>query len=390
MPADSSSALRVAMIGLRGIPASYGGVEKVVEDLSEELNDRGVDVTVYARRGYVPRGTTRVGRTRVVVLPFLPSKHLEAISHTALALLHALRRKRRYDVIHLHATGPSLLAFMPRLLGVPTVVTVHGLDWRREKWGPVASAVLRVAAWMAGRVPNATIVVSRDLGAWYQGRKGVDVEYIPNGVNGPETLELQGAPPPEGLVGLVDVTKPFVLFLGRLVPEKQVLTLVEAFKLTELDAQLLVAGPSSHSDDYVREVEDASADDPRITLLGPRYDREKEWLLQNAAAFVQPSSVEGLPLALLEAISRGALPVVSAIGPNLEPVTERDGHVAVPVVKVGDREDLAAALIEALDRDWREHPEAGQSRLRESVQRRYSWPAVAAETEVVYRRASGR
>lgn len=379
--------LRVAMIGLRGIPATYGGVEKAVEELAEELSHRGCAVTVYSRAGYVAKGVSSHGSVSLITLPFAATKHLEAITHTALALLHALTR-RKFDVIHLHATGPTLLSFVPRLAGVATVATVQGLDWRREKWGPVAKAVLRLAAWVSGRVPDATIVVSRELQEVYVESGAQRVTYVPNGVRPPATLSAAGQPHSD-LQRVIGEDKPMVLFLGRLVPEKHVHTLIRAFASTDLDARLVVAGPSSNSDDYVELVEAEAAKDDRVVVVGPRYAGDKEWLLQNATVFVQPSSIEGLPLALLEAISRGAYPVVSNIPPNLEPITDRDGNILTPTVPVGDIAALGEALVAAVEMPTGER-ERIQLRVRDLVAAEYAWPAIADETASVYRYAVGR
>ena len=364
--------MRIAMIGLRGIPATYGGVERAVEELSAHLVERGHDVTVYARSAYSDADVDEHRGVRVVRLPQVNTKHLEAASHSAVALTHALLR-RRFDVIHLHATGPGALSPLPRLAGTPTVVTIRGLDWRREKWGPAARTVLQAAAALSARSPDRTIVVSRELKRYFAEHHGVDPVYIPNGVH--EESD-EGVPPDPDL-------RPdrFVLFLGRLVPEKHVHTLIRAYRRVEGDLPLVVAGPDSHSPEYVEQLRALAADDPRVRLLGPQYGPHKAWLMRNALAFVQPSSIEGLPIALLEALSAARYPVVSSIPENLEPVTVGDetlGHTT----PVGDERELAEAIegaIEAPDRA------AVGRRLREHVRDQYDWRTIAEATEATYR-----
>jgi glycosyltransferase involved in cell wall biosynthesis len=364
--------VRIAMIGLRGIPATYGGVERAVEELSAHLVERGHDVTVYARSAYSDADVDEHRGVRVVRLPQVNTKHLEAASHSAVALTHALLR-RRFDVIHLHATGPGALSPLPRLAGTPTVVTIQGLDWRREKWGRAARTVLQAAAAVSARSPDRTIVVSRELERYFAEHHGVDPVYIPNGVH--EESDEGVSPDPD--------LRPdrFVLFLGRLVPEKHVHTLIRAYRRVEGDLPLVVAGPDSHSPEYVEQLRALAAHDPRVRLLGPQYGPHKAWLMRNALAFVQPSSIEGLPIALLEALSAARYPVVSSIPENLEPVTVGDETLG-RTTAVGDERELAEAIegaIEAPDRA------AVGRRLREHVRDQYDWRTIAEATEATYR-----
>ncbi|MBA2276876.1 MAG: glycosyltransferase family 4 protein [Chloroflexia bacterium] len=361
------------MIGTRGLPPSYGGVERAVAALADELASRGLRVTVYGRAGYCDRALHDWHGVRQISLPCIRTKHLEAISHTALATAHALA-SREFDLIHFHATGPALFASLARLAGKASVATVQGLDWRREKWGPVARTVLRLAARTAATVPNATIVVSRQLQHLLHVTYSVDATYIPNGVD----LSDLGAAD-QSLEGLS--SDGYVLFLGRIVPEKQVHLLIEAFARLDTDKLLVIAGPSSHSDRYVRYVEDLAAGDDRVRIVGPRYGAEKGWLLSNASVFVQPSTIEGLPIALLEALGVGARTIVSDIPENVEAITlggVRFGHV----FRSKDADDLRRAIQEVLEMPADATADAG-----ERVRREYAWNRIATETEQVYRRA---
>jgi len=364
--------LSVAMVGLRGIPTTYGGVERAVEELSAELVKRGHRVTVYARTAYTDPSITSHRGVDLIRLPQINTKHLEAISHTTLALADVLRR-REYDIVHVHATGPALLSFLPRLGRIPTVATIQGLDYRREKWGPVAKAVLRVAARAAVTFPQRTIVVSRELERHCRDVYGRETLYIPNGVR------VDPPPEMESLEGLE--RDRFVLFLGRLVPEKHVHTLITAYRSVDTDLPLVIAGPDSHSGDYVEKLRSLAAQDPRVRLIGPRYGDDKSWLLHNASVFVQPSSIEGLPIALLEALACGRYPIVSGIPENLEPVTLPSGVRLGGTVRVDDPDDLGRAIARALTYDRR--AEDGET-LRRHVLDTYAWEQIAAATEAVY------
>jgi glycosyltransferase involved in cell wall biosynthesis len=365
--------MRIAMIGLRGIPATYGGVERAVEELSAQLVERGHEVTVYARSAYSDTDVHEHRGVRVMHLPQVNTKHLEAASHSAVAMTHALA-SRQFDVIHLHATGPGALSPLARLAGTPTVVTVQGLDWRREKWGPAARTVLQLAAACSARFPDRTFVVSRELKRYFAEHHGADAVYIPNGVR--EEEPDSGTPPQPDLV-----PDRFVLFLGRLVPEKHVHTLIRAYGRVEGDVPLVIAGPDSHSPGYLAQLRTLAARDPRVRLLGPQYGSDKAWLMRNALAFVQPSSIEGLPIALLEALAAGRYPIVSSIPENLEPVTVGDETLG-RTVAVGDEAELGDAIASAIAAPDRA---AVGHRLRDHVREEYDWSAIAEATEATYR-----
>jgi glycosyltransferase involved in cell wall biosynthesis len=372
-----SESLSIAMIGLRGIPTTFGGVERAVEELSARLVQRGHSVTVYGRTSYVDASLREHRGVELRNLPQIDTKHWEAASHTLLAALDAVR-SRRFDVLHFHATGPAVFAAIPRALAVPCVATVQGLDWRREKWGRVASTALRFAARAAGTVPDETIVVSRELQRVFRESYGAETEYIPNGV---EIGDLGAGTP---VVGLEPGC--FVLFLGRLVPEKGVHTLIEAFRDVDTDQRLAIAGPSSHSEEYVRELHALAAPDPRVLMLGPRYGPEKAWLLRNATLFVQPSTVEGLPITLLESVACERYPVVSDISENVEAVTS-NGRTFGTTFRTGDAGSLTTALREALANPARE---AEAREAAQAVLTGYDWDEIAASTERVYRKAVAR
>ena len=371
--------LRIAMVGLRGIPATYGGVERAVEELSATLVGRGHHVTVFAREAYSDTSVIEHRGVEIVHLAQINTKHLEALSHTAWAVLVVLAQ-RRFDVIHFHATGPSVFSFVPRVLGVPSVSTVQGLDWRREKWGRFATAALRVAARASAVMPSQTIVVSHELDRHFQSTFGTHPVYIPNGVEEDDDGTTDGGPHAEpGPLGDL-VADRFVLFLGRLVPEKHVHTLIESYRHVESEIPLVIAGPSSHSPEYVAQLVQLAEGDPRVRIVGPQYGREKRWLMHNALAFVQPSSIEGLPIALLEALIAGRFPIVSDIPENLEPVTIGDQHLGLNV-PVGNPVALGAAITEAIGSTDR--AEVGRQ-LHDHVRETYDWARIAEDTERVY------
>jgi exopolysaccharide biosynthesis polyprenyl glycosylphosphotransferase len=379
-PAPQVRPLRIAMIGQRGVPATFGGIEHHVEQLGRRLADRGHEVTVYCRPNYVPERREGWLGMRVVRLPTVSSKHLDAIVHSALATVHAMATG--HDILHFHALGPGLCSALPRVLHRGRVVqTIHGFDNQRDKWGIGARVVLGMGAHMSRRVPHAVVGVSHLLAAHYATAAPGRGVYVPNGVDRP-------AAAPETLVrkrGLEPGR--YALFVGRLVPEKAPDALVRAFRRVPTDARLVIAGGSSFSDDYVAGLERLAAEDGRVLLTGYLYGDDLAALYQHAGVFVLPSALEGLPLTLLEAASHGVPIVASDIPPHRE-VLAADGP-GRRLVPVGDEDALARAVADLLERGDPAQ-RAGAERTAASVLARYDWDAAARALEVVYRRVLSR
>lgn len=367
--------LRIAMIGQRGLPATFGGIEHHVEELGARLAARGHEVIVYCRTNYAEERTACFRGMRLRHLPTVNRKHLDAIVHSSLATLDAMAR--RVDIAHYHAVGPGIPAILPRYLSASKVVlTVHGLDAERAKWGRAARMVLRGAQWLSARVPDVTIVVSRDLAHCYRTRYRRPTTYIPNGIEARPHRPARLITERFGLHG-----GDYVLFVGRLVPEKAPDLLIRAFREIATDQRLVLAGGSSFTDDYVRSLQALARADPRVLMPGYVYGDVLEELYANASAFVLPSSLEGLPLTLLEAIAHGTPVVVSDIPPHLE-IVGADGP-GRRVFPRGDRGGLARALEPVLADGAAER--RGSQELRERVIATYRWDAAVDATEAVYR-----
>ena len=368
--------LRVAMIGQRGVPATWGGIERHVTELGGRLARRGHIVTVFNRSNYQPQKWRHCRGMRVQSLPTVGTKHFDAIVHSLLSTLTALAR--RFDVVHFHALGPGLCTPIARMAGSARVVlTIHGLDNQRAKWGGPARRVLDVAEWMSSRVPNETIVVSNALVDHYRTRHGRHVTYIPNGVNPGMRRPVRRIRERFGL------EQGYVLFVGRLVPEKAPHLLLDAYRQVDGDRPLVIVGGSSFTNDYVAALHSAARQDPRVKLLGYVYGDALAELYSNAGAFVLPSALEGLPLTLLEAASYGVPVVASDIPPHVE--------VLIPTgpgrrtFASGSVEELAAALSAMLAAPDGER--AGATTLRRDVLSRYDWERATTSTESVYEHA---
>lgn len=360
------------MIGQRGVPATFGGIERHVEELGARLASRGHDVTVFCRSNYAVERLREHRGMRLRHLPTLGTKHLDAITHSALCSVAAL--PGRYDVVHYHALGPGLLAPVPRYLSRAAVVqTIHGLDDQRAKWGGLAQRVLRVGRWTSRHVPDAVVTVSEDLAATYRA-DGRDATYIANGVERP------GPAAPDALAAWGLEPGRYVLFVGRLVPEKAPDQLLRAFAGIPGELRLVLAGGSSFTNDYVAELERLAAADRRVVLTGYVYGDALSALYQHAGVFVLPSVLEGLPLTLLEAAAHGAPIVASDIPPHREVLSP--AGPARRLFAAGDEGALSAALRTSLADLPGER--AAASGLREEIFRRYSWDAAAEETERLY------
>jgi len=364
--------MRIAILGSEGVPYP-NAFAKISEEIGCRLVERGHEVLVYGRRRFVPDATPYRGMMRVPI-PSWNSKHLDTITFTFLSTLHLLRSGWA-DIAHYHGIGPSLLAVLPPLRGMKSVVHVHALDWQRAKWGLFARRYLRLSEATAVRVPQATVAVSLGLKAYLEGRYGRTVYYVPQGLDRP----VRRQPKVLGTLSL----RPgrYLLYMGRLVPEKGLHYLLEAYRRLANGSAgpepppLVVAGGAAHSDDYVRRVQDSAP--PGVHFLGHVEGRLKEELLSQAYLYIQPSEMEGLSLALLEAMSYGNAVLVSDIPENLEAVAEHG-----VTFRSRDVDDLAERLATLL-RDPAGVRLLGQH-AREHVLSRYSWDRVAEEMEAVY------
>jgi len=372
--------LRIAMIGLRGLPATWGGIERHVEELGARLVERGHSVTVYARPSYsdVPRSEYR--GMRLQFLRTVNGRGVEALAHSFQSAVHALGE--HYDVVHFHAVGPGLAAPLSRGLSRAAVVqTIHGLDADRVKWSGPGRTALRLGTWLSGRVPHETIVVSQDLQQHYAHVYGHSTSRIPNGVPSPEP-------------GSADVLRDryglepgsYLLSVGRLVPEKAADLLIEAFgQVADPDLRLVLAGESGDTDEFVAGLQELAGRDERVRLVGYAGGEHLAALYTHARAYVSASRLEGLPLTLLEAVAYRLPVVVSGIGPHVEVVGDED-RPAVHLAEPGSVSSYAEALNRALVADPVTERRAAQARA-EQLRDVYSWDAVVEQTEAVYRRA---
>ncbi len=361
------------MIGQKGVVVGErgGGIERHVAELSRRLVSAGHDVTVYARAKYDPDMPENFEGVKLVYLPTIYSKNLEAILHTFFSTIHALRQG--YDVIHYHGVGPSTLAWIPRLFAREStiVTTFHSQDRFHKKWGFFARMYLTFGEWAAVRFPHFCITVSHVLQVYCRERLGRETVYIPNGaemknVQSSDQLERFGLSP-----------QSYILNVGRLVPQKGIHLLIEAFRTLDTDKQLVIVGAPSFSKGYYQQLRDLAEGDDRIHFLGYQEGDTLDQLYAYAAFYVHPSESEGLPLTVLEAMSYGLAPLVSDIPANMEAL-----HHTGFTFPSGNVDALREALVRLL-----QHPQIVQEQseeVRAVIEVEFNWEMIAQHTESVY------
>jgi glycosyltransferase involved in cell wall biosynthesis len=368
--------MRIFVTGTRGIPDIPGGVEKHCQELYPLIAAQGHEVIVATRKSYVTGGFRRSWRGVRLVHIYAPhKKSLEAIVHTFLCVMKA--RLLRPDVVHIHAVGPGLIVPFARMLGLRVVVTNHGPDYDRQKWGKTAKAMLRLGEYLGGKFANEVIVISEVIADIVRIRCGRESNLIYNGVPLPENstakdyIEHIGAYPGK-----------YVLAVSRFVPEKGLDPLVRAFEGVDGEYQLVIAGDADHETDYSRNLKQMIGKNPRIIHTGYITGEPLRQVFSHARLFVLPSFHEGLPIALLEAMSYGLPVLVSDIPANLEVGLPADRYF-----KCGDEGDLRDKMTSLLKKGL---TDAERRDMRLLIAEKYNWPKIAEQTVQVYRKALGK
>ncbi len=372
------------MIGQKGMPAIHGGIERHVEELSVRLASMGHTVTVYTRPYFTPTGMKSYRGVRLISLPSIRSKHLDAISHTFAATIHAVRSGA--DIIHYHGVGPSILSFLPKLLRskAKVVSTFHCIDRKHQKWGFIARQFLRHGEWSSVTHPDETIVVSKTLKKYVKHMFGKQATYIPNGVEIPRTSARRRSP----TLRRFNLTPgEYIISVSRLIPHKGIHHLISAFRQVSTNHRLVIVGDGFYTDEYVQYLHELAGDDARIVFTGFQSGQDLRDLFSHAALYVLPSQAEGLPIALLEAASFGVGIVASDIPENREVIHADRSPIGLTFV-TGDIDDLRRVLTDALRR-----PAAMRNmaqRAKKVVAEHYQWRDVATQMVAVYTRLCNR
>jgi glycosyltransferase involved in cell wall biosynthesis len=353
--------VRIAILGLKGIPATYGGIERYTEEVAVRLAERGHDVTVYCRSYYTTReiARKRYRGVRLRRLPTLNGRVTDTLSHTFFATMDV--SLRRADVVLYHSAGNGPLTFIPRMFGKPTALILHGQEWRQDKWKGLPARLFSLSEKLAPVCATRTATIAHWLRNDLRERYGWDSFFVSTGAT------LPSPKPVEYLHEFGLEHRNYILFVGRLVPEKEVHTLIEAYNSLHTEMPLVIAGDAQHLPEYAERLRAMAG--PNVRFLGFRYGEELTTLYSNAYLYVLPSTAEGIALTLLEAMALHNCVVVSDIPQNLEPAAP----IGFPF-KTGDACDLSRVLRMLLDA-----PELVAERrtvAREHVSSRYSWDIV--------------
>jgi len=377
-PTPVRKPLKIVMIGLKGLPvrADSGGIERHVEELGVRLAAMGHDVSAYVRPRFVDTKEASWRGIRLLRLPSIPTKSLDTLTHTLIASVAVLFRPA--DIVHYHGVGPATMAWIPKLFKPRSsiVITFHSIDRLHPKWGPVARAYLRFGEWCAVRFADATIAVSRTIQQYCRERFRAETVYIPNGSRfedrpGSDQLKTWGLKPGG-----------YILTVARLVRQKGIHHLIEAFSGLSTDKKLVIVGAPGFGGEYAEYIRNLSAGNSAIVFTGFQTGDALRQLFANAYLYVHPSEAEGLSVSILEAMSAGRCVLVSDIPENLEPI----GDTGVTFVKA-DVADLREKLGSLFN-----HPEVVAergARSREWASREYDWDRIAAATAALYARLRG-
>jgi glycosyltransferase involved in cell wall biosynthesis len=364
--------MKIAMIGQKGIPSRAGGIEIHVEEIAKRLVYLGYEVEVYCRKGYCDKefADNKYQGITVKYTPYIKSKHLDSITHTFTSTIRALFSN--CDIFHYHALGPSTMAFIPRIFGKKVVCTVHGLDWQRGKWGKFASTYLKFGEYATAKFSHRTINVSKNLVKYYREKYKLETSYIPNGVERADLVK------PLLIREKYNLGKDdYILFLARLVPEKGIHYLIDAFNRIETEKKLVIAGGASHSEGYESELKQMAKENKNIIFTGFVRELELAELYSNAYFYVLPSDIEGLPISLLEAMSYGNCCLVSDIAENTDVI----GSIGYSFKKsdVDDLEQKLNMLLENKSKVQKVRDLAAQYIIN-----KYNWDRISINTKHIY------
>ena len=387
---------KIAFIGQKGILVSQGGIERHVEELSVRLARDGHQVLVYTRPQFVPKEYKNYEKVKLISLPSINTKNLDAISHTFISIFNAIY-KQKVDIIHLQGVGPSLLSWLPKILDsrVKIVATIHSADWEHQKWSSFAKFMLKAGCKFACKFADESLAVSRGLQTLCLQKYHSDVTYIPNGVGQPEKTNTAE----KEILKTFDLQKnKYILVVSRLIKHKGIHYLIEAFKKMQekyahrkdiestnfKNFKLVIVGSTSFTEKYQQYLIKLTKNNPDIIFTGAQTGQNLDAIFRNAYLYCQPSESEGLSIAVLEAMSHAKTVLISDIDENIELISGNAQTGAVGFdFKNKNIKDLTSKL-EILIK----HPEIVYKvgrKAHEYVKLYYNWEEIVSRTQKLYK-----
>ena len=369
--------MKIAMIGHKRIPSREGGIEIVVGELSSRMAALGNEVVAFNRKSehIAKKDFEKIKEWKGVKIKWIPtpnSSKLNAIVYSFFATFNALLGK--FDVIHFHAEGPASMVLLAKLFKKRCIVTIHGLDWQRSKWGGFATKFLKFGEKTAAKHADEIIVLSKNVQQYFKDTYGRETVFIPNGITAPKIQEA------DIIKNKYSLEKDgYILFLGRLVPEKNIHTLIQAYNEIKTDKKLVIAGGASHTDEYEKELKELAKDKKNIIFTGFVDGKELEELFGGAYIYCLPSDLEGMPISLLEAMSYGNCCLTS----DIPECTEVCADYALSFKK-GSQSDLKDKLEKLLSND--ELVQNYKNRAQKYILEKYNWDEVCSATLSLYQR----
>lgn len=369
--------MKIAMIGQKRVPSRLGGIEVAVEALAVRMAAEGHDITLYncVRCGRKNNSEKRLWNqkyrnVRIMDIPVPDLKGISAVAGSIAATVLAVFGK--YDCIHYHAEGPAVMAFLPHLLGIRTVVTIHGLDWQRSKWGGFASWYLKQGEKTAVACADEIIVLSHFMKQYFWNTYHRKTVIIPNGIEKPEKRRAKQITEKWGLE-----KDSYILYLGRIVPEKGLELLIKAFQKVMTEKKLVIAGGISDTKAYYEKLKKLSETDSRVIFTGFVQGEVLDELYSNSYFYCLPSELEGMPISLLEAMSYGSCCLCSDI-PECAEVMGDYGYL----FEKGEEQDLTNILQKLCRKP--ELVEYGRKYADQYILDQYSWDEAVKRTLALY------
>jgi len=362
--------MKIALMGTRGVPASYSGFETCVEQLGQRLVERGHDVSVYCRSNHIDYNGDEYKGMHLIKLPTIRNKYLDTMFHSFLSSLHAL--PQRFDICLYFIAGNSPVTWIPRLVGTKTILNVDGLDWKREKWPTIAKKYIQFSEYLATKLPNVYLTDSKVVQGYYRDKFNSTPPYIPYG------SDVEQLAAGKTLAQFDLEHQNYILFVGRLVPENCAHHLVKAFQILKTDMKCVIVGDAAYAESYKAELYALANHDPRIVFTGYVFGKGYLELGSNAYLFVETSGVGGTHPALIEAMAFGNCVITHNTPENLETIGKAgfsyDGKIGAESLQ-----EILTKLIE--------NPELVQeyrSLARNRAVSTYTWEAVTDEYERLF------